>query len=41
MRFAQIATLLSVVTAASAKYTYNLTQAEKEGNMEKYKCLYV
>jgi len=40
MRFSQIATLLSVAAAASAQYTYNITQAEKHGNMEKYKCLY-
>ncbi|KAI4696778.1 uncharacterized protein J4E88_000956 [Alternaria novae-zelandiae] len=39
MRFSQIATLLSVAAAASAQYTYNITQAEKAGNMEKYKCL--
>ncbi|CAI9636489.1 hypothetical protein GT037_003681 [Alternaria burnsii] len=39
MRFTQIATLLSVAAAASAQYTYNITQAEKPGNMEKYKCL--
>ncbi|CAG5182500.1 uncharacterized protein ALTATR162_LOCUS10191 [Alternaria atra] len=39
MRFTQIATLLSVAAAASAQYTYNITQAEKAGNMEKYKCL--
>ncbi|CAN9222641.1 unnamed protein product [Alternaria alternata] len=39
MRFTQIATLLSVAAAASAQYTFNITQAEKPGNMEKYKCL--
>ncbi|KAG9190811.1 hypothetical protein G6011_08899 [Alternaria panax] len=39
MRFAQITTLLSVAAAASAQYTFNITQAEKAGNMEKYKCL--
>ncbi|RMZ66466.1 hypothetical protein GMOD_00001802 [Pyrenophora seminiperda CCB06] len=39
MQISQVAAILSFSAAASAAVTFNLTQAYKEGNWEKYHCL--
>ncbi|EUC28446.1 hypothetical protein COCCADRAFT_109128 [Bipolaris zeicola 26-R-13] len=39
MHFTSIATLFSVLAAANAQLTFNITRASAPGNMAKYRCL--